>query len=41
MMLGLWLIYEVLAFVSEQSIMIKRECMCDCEWLWSYVFMGD
>jgi hypothetical protein len=30
---GMWLICEVLASMIEWSVMIKRECMCDHEWL--------
>lgn len=40
-MWGMWLICEVLTSVSERFIMIKKEYMCDCEWLWGYVFVND
>jgi hypothetical protein len=36
----MWLICEVLVSMSEQIAMIK-ECMCDYEWLWGYVFVSD
>jgi hypothetical protein len=38
---GMWLICEVPTSVSEQSPMIKRECMCDHKQLWSCAFIGD
>lgn len=40
-MWGMWLICEVSALVNEQSLMIKRECMCDHKRLWSCAFVRD
>jgi hypothetical protein len=38
---GMWPICEVPASVNEQSLMIKREWMCDHKRLWSCAFMNN